>query len=42
MGTRNCLVTKILQNIIFCVQQNKEIHTRLELKGKKIITAFLL
>jgi len=25
-----CLVTHILQNILFCVQQKKENHTRLE------------
>ncbi len=31
---RLCLVTNIIQNIIFCVQQKKEIHTGLEqLKG---------
>jgi len=26
----NCLVTHILQNIFFCVQQKKAIHTDLE------------
>ncbi len=26
----NCLVTSILQNNVFCVQQKKEIHTGLE------------
>ncbi len=30
MGTRKCLVTHILQNIFFSVQQKKEIHTDLE------------
>ncbi len=30
MGTNNCLVTHILQNIFFCVQQKKEMHTGLE------------
>ncbi len=25
-----CLITNILQNIIFCVQQKKEAHTGLE------------
>ncbi len=29
MGTSNCLVTHILQNIFFCVQHKKEIHTGL-------------
>ncbi len=30
MGTRNCLVTSILQNLFFCVQQ----------KDEKMITSF--
>jgi len=30
IGCINCLVTDILQNIIFCVQQKKEIHTGLK------------
>ncbi len=30
MGTSNCLITNILQNIFFCVQQKKETHTRSE------------
>ncbi len=30
MGTKNCLVTHILHNMFFCVQQKKEIHTGLE------------
>ncbi len=30
VGTINCLVTPIPQNIFFCVQQNKETHTGLE------------
>ncbi len=29
----NCLVTNILQNIFFCVQQLKYISTGLELEG---------
>ncbi len=27
MATINCLVSNILQNILFCVQQKKETHT---------------
>ncbi len=35
MATVNCLVTDILQNIFFCVQQKKETHTGLEqVKGE--------
>ncbi len=30
MASVNCLITNILQNIGFCVQQKKEIHTGLE------------
>jgi len=30
MGTRKGLVAHILQNMIFCVQQMREIHTSLE------------
>ncbi len=30
MATTNCLLTNILQNIFFCVQQMKETHTGLE------------
>ncbi len=30
-GTRSYLVTNILQNIIFCVPQNKVSHTGLEI-----------
>ncbi len=30
MATINCLVTNILQNIFFCVQQLKENYTGLE------------
>ncbi len=26
MGTTNCLITSILQNIFFCVQHKKETH----------------
>ncbi len=29
MAISNCLVTNILQNIFFCVQQKKETHTGL-------------
>ncbi len=29
MATINCLVTNILRNIFFCVQQKKETHTGL-------------
>jgi len=35
MGSINCLVPNILQTILFCVQQNKEIHTGLkQLEGE--------
>jgi len=35
MGYINDLVTDILQNIVFCVQQKREIHTGLkQLKGE--------
>jgi len=30
MGAVNCLITNILQNILFCVQQKKETHKGLE------------
>jgi len=30
MATVNCLVTNIIQNIFFCVQQKKETHTGLD------------
>ncbi len=30
MATVNCLVTNILQNTFFCVQQLKDIHTGLD------------
>ncbi len=33
-----CLVTSILQNIFFCVQQKKETHKQVE--GEKIMTEF--
>jgi len=37
MGGVNCLVTNILQNILFCVQQKKETRTGLEQhKGEQI------
>ncbi len=31
MATNNCLVTKIIQNILFCVKHKKETNTGLEL-----------
>ncbi len=31
MVPQNSLLTNFVQNIFFCVQQNKEIHTDLEL-----------
>jgi len=35
MGNINCLVTDILQNIFFCVQQKNEMHAGLkQLEGK--------
>jgi len=35
VGSINCLVTDILQNILFCVQQMKEVHTGLkQLEGE--------
>ncbi len=30
-GAQNCSVSHILQNIFLCVQQNKHIHTGLEI-----------
>ncbi len=33
-GNQNCLVNSILQNIIFCVPQNKEWHLVLEQHGE--------
>ncbi len=30
MGTNNCLIASILQNILFYVQHKKETHTGLE------------
>jgi len=37
MGSKNCLVSHFLQNIFFCVQQKKEIHTGLEqLEGEQM------
>ncbi len=30
MATINCLVTNILQNTFFCIQQKKETHTCME------------
>jgi len=36
-----CLISDILQNIFFCVQQKKDIHKGLEhLEGKSITTVF--
>ncbi len=41
MATVNCLVTHILQYIIFCVQQKTETHTGLEqLEGVLIMNEF--
>ncbi len=37
MDTSNFLVTNIVQNIVFCVQQMKENHTGLEHEGEQII-----
>ncbi len=38
---QNCSVSLILQNILICVQQNKDIHTGLELlKDEKMMTEF--
>jgi len=36
----NCLVTNILQNILFWVQQNKEMHTGLAQLGVSMTTSF--
>jgi len=37
----NCLVTNILQNILFCAQQKRETHTGLEQhEGEKMMTEF--
>jgi len=30
MATVNCLITNILQNVFFCVQQKKETHLGVE------------
>ncbi len=39
MVPQNCSVSHILQNIFLCVQQNKDIHTGLDLlEGEKMIT----
>ncbi len=39
MATINCLITNILQNIFFFVQQNKETHTGLEqVEGEQMMT----
>ncbi len=41
MATVNCLVTNILQNTFFCVQQLKETHTDFGLhEGEQIMTEF--
>ncbi len=29
-GNQNCMVPNILQNVFFCILQNKEIHAGLE------------
>ncbi len=41
MVPQNCSVSHILQNIFLCVQQNKDIHTGLELlEGESMVTEF--
>ncbi len=41
MVPQNSRITNFLQNISLCVQQNKEIHTGLELlEGEKMMTEF--
>jgi len=41
MGPVNFLVTDIIQNILFCVQQKKDIHTGLkQLEGEYMMTEF--
>ncbi len=41
MAITFCLVTHILQNIFFCVEQKKEIHTGLKQRqGGYIMTEF--
>ncbi len=41
MVPQNCSVSHILQNIFYCVQQNKDIHTGLELlEGELMMTEF--
>ncbi len=41
MVPQNSLVTNFLENIFLCVQQNKDIHTGLELlEGEYIMTEF--
>ncbi len=43
VGTINCLITSILQNIFFYVQHKKETHTGLEWhEGEEIMTIFIL
>ncbi len=41
MVPQNCSVSHILQNIFLCVQQNKDIHTSLELlEDEQMMTEF--
>jgi len=40
MGSINCLVTDIIQNVFLCVQQEKEIHTSLKQLDGEYITEF--
>jgi len=40
MGSINSLFIDIFQNIFFCVQQKKEMHTGLKLDGKLMMTDF--
>ncbi len=43
MGTVNCLITSILQNILIYVEHKKESHTGLERhEGEQMMTTFLV
>ncbi len=39
-GAQNSLITIFLQNIFLCVQQNKHIHTGLEILGEQMMTEY--
>ncbi len=41
MVPQNCSVSHILQNIFLCGQQNKDIHTGLELHEGEKMTIFI-